>query len=294
MPSEGPEAVLEPFVPGAGRMVVERLGSGLVNDSYRVMRGGLAYAVRVAAANAAELGLERAWECRVLERAGAAGIAPRAERCDPGRGILVSRWIDGIPWTREEALSPGNIGRMAGLVHRVHELAVSGGPGRRMNPADWVIHYSQPAAAATSVRRFEGTAARFLTRLGALPQAPAVLCHSDLHLANLVVTDRDLVLLDWEYAHVSDRFWDLAGWACNTDMGPEARRAFLCAYLGRAPAAEDEERFEVMAWLYDYVCVLWSEVYVRSRGGDPAAGTVSRRARELTRRLGLDAGGSAR
>jgi thiamine kinase-like enzyme len=163
-----------------------------------------------------------------------------------------------------------------------------------MSPADWVAYYSSRTAASHAPSAFEDYAACRLARLRELPQTPAALCHSDLHLANVVATRRDLVLLDWEYAHVSDRFWDLAGWACNTDMAPEARRAFLCAYLGRDPSPEEIERLVVMAWLYDYVCLLWSEVYLRSRGREPAAGAVSRRARELTRRLALDAGGPAR
>jgi aminoglycoside phosphotransferase (APT) family kinase protein len=320
MPPEELESVLESFVPGDGPMVVERLGSGLVNESYRVVRGGLAYTVRVPAVQAAELGLERAWECRVLERAAAAGIAPWPERCDPERGILISRWVEGTSWTREETLSPGNIARMAGLVRRVHRLA-AGAPARCMTPSDWVVHYSRPPAGRTSgasmrilepaaapvagaaaapildeagAQALDEAGARYLARLHALPRPSPVLCHSDLHAANLVATHRHLVLLDWEYAHVSDGFWDLAGWACNMDMDPGARGAFLRAYLGRDPVAEEAERIEVMAWLYDYVCVLWSLVYLRTRGGGAAPGVVRRRARELARRLALHAGGSAR
>jgi thiamine kinase len=315
MPPEDLPGVLEAFVPGDGPMTVERLAPGLVNDSYRVVRGGLAHTVRMPAAGAAELGLERSWECRVLEQASAAGLAPRLERCDPGRGILVSRWIEGSAWTRGEALSPGNMTRMAGLVRCVHELAVEA-PVRRMSPPDWVAHYSRaahpPGAAriletangrdrdagsgepeAPGPRPLEAAAARALARLGALPRTRAVLCHSDLHAANLLVTDGRLVLLDWEYAHVSDGFWDLAGWACNMDMDLETRGAFMRAYLGRDPVAEEAQRIDVMAWLYDYVCVLWSAVYLRARGGEPGAAAVLRRARALERRLALDPGGSA-
>ena len=57
-------------------------------------------------------------------------------------------------------------------------------------------------------------------RARSLAPRPRVLCHSDLHAANLVATERGLVLLDWEYAHVSEALWDLAGWACNNDLEP--------------------------------------------------------------------------
>ncbi len=119
--------------------------------------------------------------------------------------------------------------------------------------------------------------------LGALPSVPSVLCHSDLHAANLVAGEGGLTLLDWEYAHLSEAFWDLAGWSCNNDLAEEARRLLLSSYLGRTPRDEETERLEHLAWLYDYVCVLWSELFA-ARGG-AEAGAVSARARFLAERL---------
>ena len=96
-----------------------------------------------------------------------------------------------------------------------------------------------------------------------------MLCHSDLHAANLVSGEGGLMLLDWEYAHVSEAFWDLAGWSCNNDLAEESRRLLLASYLGRTPRDEETERLEHLAWLYDYVCVLWSELFA-ARGGAEA------------------------
>jgi thiamine kinase-like enzyme len=117
--------------------------------------------------------------------------------------------------------------------------------------------------------------------LAALPSVPSVLCHSDLHAANLVAGEGGLKLLDWEYAHLSEAFWDLAGWSCNNDLAEEARRLLLLSYLGRTPRDEETERLEHLAWLYDYVCVLWSELFA-ARG---EARAVSARARFLAERL---------
>ena len=74
------------------------------------------------------------------------------------------------------------------------------------------------------------------------------------------------------------------------------RRAGLCrgagcfgagAVSGRAPRDEERERLEHLAWLYDYVCVLWSELFA-ARGGTEA-GTVLARARFLAERLSSSA-----
>src|SRR5712671_5433768 len=98
MPPDELESVLSRCVPGEGNLDIHRLGNGLVNETYRVLRDGSAYAVRVAAANSCDLGLDRAWEAHVLERAVAADLAPELAYCDPQRGILIARWVDGRSW----------------------------------------------------------------------------------------------------------------------------------------------------------------------------------------------------
>ena len=45
------ERVADRHVPGAGKLDIERLSHGVVNDTYQVRRGGAAYAMRVAAHN---------------------------------------------------------------------------------------------------------------------------------------------------------------------------------------------------------------------------------------------------
>jgi thiamine kinase-like enzyme len=295
LPRRDAEAVARSYVPGEGAVSIERLGSGLVNESYRVARAGRHYSLRIPLPRGEDLGLDRAWECRVLARAAAAGVAPVIERCDPLEGILVMRWVDGRTWTPDEAREPASIPAVALLARRIHGLTIPEAP-RRMSPADWVAYYrralgrrgSGPGDGAGDLRRRQrreietGFAVR-CAALAALPSVPPVLCHSDLHAANLVAGEGGLTLLDWEYAHLSEAFWDLAGWSCNNDLAEEARHLLLSSYLGRTPRDEETERFEHLAWLYDYVCVLWSELFA-ARGG-AEAGAVSVRARFLAERL---------
>src|ERR1700723_2655945 len=105
MPLHDPERVAALHVPGTGRVGIERLGTGLVNETFRVLRDGSAYAMRLAMSNRDDLGLDRAWEARVLEGAVAADLAPALEYCDPQRGILIARWVDGRFWP---LAAPGN------------------------------------------------------------------------------------------------------------------------------------------------------------------------------------------
>jgi thiamine kinase-like enzyme len=117
-----------------------------------------------------------------------------------------------------------------------------------------------------------------------LPGIAGVVCHSDLHRLNVLeyrpaaAKSKSLLLLDWEYAHVSGPFWDLAGWSANNDFSDDLTRRLLAAYLGRAPDEADWTRCRLLGWLYDYVCLLWNELYLCSRVRGTASAVRSRAA----------------
>jgi thiamine kinase len=282
------ESMVSSHVPGRGALEIHRLSDGLVNETYRVLRDGKAYAVRVAVANSHDLGLDRAWEARVLDRAVAADLAPKLTYCDPQRGILIARWVDGRSWQPADVRRQSNIWRMAELLRRLHALPMPA-PARVMGPAAWIDHYC--AAALQNVPRDRLTAEALrtaatarLAAFAALPSAGPVVCHSDLHALNLVDRGGSLVLLDWEYAHAADPLWDLAGWSANNDFEDDLKRDLLTSYAGRPPTPDDYLRLELLVWLYDYVCLLWSELYLNLRREDPQ-GSIAARIQLLAARL---------
>jgi thiamine kinase len=299
MPRSATE-IAQRYVPGEGPVAIERLSAGLVNESYRAVRNGRAYALRLAAGDCPGLALDREWECRVLGRASAAGIAPHVECCDPQLGVLVGRWVEGRALTREEAGGAPVAAQVAALALRIHALPIPP-PPRVMSPADWIERYrraledgSRRKASPSSDlgAALEALAAVRLDALARLPAAARVICHSDLHVHNVVAHDRGLVLLDWEYAHLSEPFWDLAGWAANNDLPAGVCDTLLTSYLGRGPTETERSRFEHLVWLYDYVCVLWGQVYLGSGMADAHAGVLTR-TQTLTRRLAGGPSGSA-
>jgi thiamine kinase len=292
------ESVAARHVPGSGKPDIQLSGIGLVNETYRVLRDGGAHALRVAAANPCDLGVDRAWEARVLECACRADLAPALEYCDPQRGILIAQWVDGRSWSPAEVRRKSNIARMAQLVRRLHALPVPT-PARLMSPSAWIDCYSAmdlrtaaqlgTTADLPLMAALRSASAERLAALAALPRADPVLCHSDLHTLNLIDRGPTLVLLDWEYAHVSDPLWDLAGWSANNDLEDEFEHELLRNYLGRTPARDEYLRLQLLGWLYDYVCLLWSELYLNPRRdvrpADAMRDGVSARAKLLAARL---------
>lgn len=284
------ERLADRHVPGAGKPDIQCLSHGVMNDTYRVRRGSAAFAMRVAACDPPDLGLDRAWEARVLERAAGAGLAPAVEYCDPQRGILISRWVLGRQWHSADVRRRSAISRMAELVRRIHALPMPK-PARLMNAGMWIDYYA--AAARHNLGPDSGAAAALRTaageRLAALQSVDPVVCHSDLHTLNLIDGGDALVLLDWEYAHGGDPYWDLAGWSANNDFDHPLRHDLLAAYIGRPPTPSEYLRLEHLAWLYDYVCLLWCELsltrYGYAKPRDAASNGVAARARQLAGRL---------
>jgi thiamine kinase-like enzyme len=303
------KSVVSRHVPGEGTPDIHRSSDGLVNETYRVLRDGSVYALRVADANSYDLGLDRAWEARVLERAVAAGLAPELTYCDPQRGIVIARWVDGRLWSPADVRRQANVSRMTELMRRIHALPMPT-PARVMGPAAWIDYYSAavrqgirdpsagPAAggpaAPSAAGALRAAATARLAALALLPNVDPVVCHSDLHTLNLVDRGHSLMLLDWEYAHAADPLWDLAGWSANNDLEDELKHALLASYAGRPPTRNESSRMQLLGWLYDYVCLLWSELYlnlhrddrpgVATRRDDPQGG-IAARAQLLAARL---------
>ncbi len=61
----------------------------------------------------------------------------------------------------------------------------------------------------------------------------------------------------------------------------------LTRYFGNAPNSSQWQRFRLLLALYDYVCLLWSQLYLSVRSD--AANGVAERARLLDARLRLPA-----
>jgi thiamine kinase len=277
------------IVPGAAAIEVQLLGTGLISETYRITRDGAAYTLKVPAEFRAGLGADPAWEASVLERAAGAGLAPRLVYVDVAKAVMLAQWVAGRSWTLQEAAASANTRRIAELLRRVHSLSIPA-PARVMNPLSWADLYDESLRLRTAERGDPTLRTAALARaasIAELPRTPDVVCHSDLHILNLLQTDESLMLLDWEYAHVADPFWDLAGWSANNDLAAQTQWDLLQAYLGAVPAASQWQRLRLLLWLYDYVCLLWSRLCANLRGESVPG--IAERARLLDARLRLPA-----
>ena len=270
-----PEGLARRWVPGRGKPLIRLVARGPGNSTYRVRRDGLNYAMRLPRVPFAPplAGADAPWEQRVFAAAAAAHLSPPISNADPASGILVTEWLRGRPWTAAGAKDPAQTTRVAMLVRRIHALSPAP-PHYARRPADWIRHYQKMSRRTGS--NFAAESERRLATLAGLPALADVLCHSDLHRLNLVDSAAGLIVLDWEYAHYSDPYWDLAGWLSANDLEEPHRSLLLGGYLGRTPGKEQLQRLNSLQWLYDYVCLLWGDAHASALAEAGAAAAASR------------------
>jgi thiamine kinase-like enzyme len=253
---EGASDALARLWPGRAASV-EELGGGITNRNYKVMVDGSAYVLRMGGAKTSLLGIDRAVEHTAGLRAFELGVGPEVVAFVPEEGWLVCRFVDGRPIQPEEMRRPSTLARVASALRTLHDSAPI--PGRF--DAWAVVDGYRATAEAHGVEipaefaPMRALAERIRSARG--PQ-PAVPCHNDLLNANFL-DDGSIRIVDWEYAGMGDRFFDLANFSVNHEFSVDEDRSLLRAYFGEAREA-DLASVRMMRFMSDFREAMWGVV----------------------------------
>jgi thiamine kinase-like enzyme len=250
---EGSAAAIERLWPGR-RAKVRALSGGITNHNFKVEVDGEAYVLRMGGAKTGLLGIDRAVEHAASLRAEEIGIGPSVADFVASEGWLVTRFIDGRPIAVEEMRSPSTLKRVADALRRLHSARAI--PGRF--DAHAVVDVYRAEAEANGVRIPPAFAAAHEVseriRAARGPQ-PLVPCHNDLLNANFL-DDGAIRIVDWEYAGMGDRFFDLANFSVNHEFEVEDDRRLLAAYFG-AERGSDLAALRLMRFMSDFREAMW-------------------------------------
>ncbi len=238
----------------------EPLDGGITNRNYRVRMGGDDYVVRICGKDTDVLGIERDAECQATIAAAGLGIGPELAAYLPEQGCLVMRWIEG---SRVEAreLRGALLEEVAALLRAVHA-----GPAlpARFDSFRIVEAYRDEVLARGGrlpdvYPRAAAAAARIERALHGPDHAP-VPCHNDLLTANFLHDSDRLRLVDWEYAGMGDRFFDLGNLAVNNGLQAAEEARLLEAYFGVAPSRGRTAALALMRVMSDFREAMWGAV----------------------------------
>lgn len=250
---------------------LSRIAGGLSNRAWRLEARDGAWFVRRAHPDAARLGVDRRSECIVLHTVAAAGLAPPILACDPGVGLLVTRFVAGQAWQAAAVTHWSRLHRVADCLRRLHQLAVP------VEVQD--VSYERQAGllalglpgADPEFERLQALASSAFARLRQR-QASTSLCHHDLHHLNMLEDRGRLWLVDWEYGGRGDPLFDIAGFLAMHQLGPGPTATFVKSY-GRLTLA-DRLRLDDARWVFDYVQWLWYRLRFPDLAADPAGAAV--------------------
>ena len=212
------------------------LDGGITNRNFRVRFGERDCVLRLPGRDTELLGIDRTAERIAAERAAALGIAPALIYADAE--CLVAEWLPGAPIDPDRLRAdPGSAAR---ALRAFHDSGLQL-PARFWVP-DLLADYAAIVARRGGVirdayRRAQDLVARVAV---VLPLTDPVPCHDDLLPGNILAADADpghAILVDWEYAGMGHRLFDLANLAVNNEFDDAARSRLLEAYYGE-PAGD--------------------------------------------------------
>jgi thiamine kinase-like enzyme len=249
-----PEQIVERLWPGRASRV-EPLGGGITNRNFRVDVAGEQLVLRIGGKDTELLGIDRRAEYAASVAAAGLGVAPEVVAFVEPEGYLVTRYVPGEPVDKERLRDRDLIGGLARIFRRIHN---SGSVPSRFDAFRVVEAYRATAAAHghSSLPAYDRAKpiADMIERL--TPPHPDVFCHNDLLNANFISDERGRIwIVDWEYAGMGDRFFDLANFAVNHDF-TEEDDAFLLASYG----VEDERSLVQMRFMSDFREAMWAVV----------------------------------
>jgi thiamine kinase-like enzyme len=249
-------AALERLWPGRDARC-ESLTGGITNRNYRVDVDGASYVLRIGGNDTALLGIDRAVEHVASLRAAEVGVGPEVVDFVEPEGWLITRFLEASPLPPEVLRRPENIVRVAAALGRVHGAAPIAG---RFDAFAVVDDYRRVAEelGVTLPAAFAGSRALADQIRAARGQQPAVPCHNDLLNANFL-DDGAVRIVDWEYAGMGDRFFDLANLSVNHDFGAEEDHLLLSAYFGEARPT-DLASLRLMRFMSDFREAMWGVV----------------------------------
>jgi thiamine kinase-like enzyme len=244
-------------VPGwAGRRrAAEPLAGGITNRNYRIAIDDEAFVVRIPAASGSLLGIDRQMEYQASRLAATAGIGPEVIAFIEPEGVLVTRFIEGGPVRDHVVHDPVMLERIAQSLRRIHQagsIDASFSPFRVVE-AYAILATRHGGRLPQAHSRAQAIAAEIER---ALPAQPSVLCHNDLLNANFIDDGVTIRIVDWEYAGMGDRFFDLGNFAVNHQLSEDDEARLLAAYFGRVVSAH-HARLRLMRLMSDFREAMW-------------------------------------
>lgn len=242
-------------------VTLEPLTGGITNRNAVVSVASLAprrFVARLPGERTELLGIDRARECEAASRAAALGIGPPVLGELEGVGTLVTELV------------PGRHLEGGGFAARLDEVVASIAGFHRSGrltgafPIHRVVEWHAADARTHGARlplAFDDLHALSLRIEAAFAASPdeLVACHNDLLPGNVLFDEGRVWLLDFEYAGMNDRYFDLANLSVNCGLDDDADAWLLALYDGSV-TPRSRARLALMKVMSEFREGMWAVV----------------------------------
>lgn len=236
------------------------LHGGITNTNYVALVDGVSAVVRVPGERTELLGIDRANEAEAALRAAELGIGPAVLGKLPEIGTLITVLVPG------RHLEPTPFTHRLPDVVRLLRAFHDSGPLRGAFPIHRVVEWHARDASSygvvppVSYGRLHQQSRRIEQAFAAAP-LPTVPCHNDLLPGNVLFEDGEdrVWLLDFEYAGMNDRFFDLGNLSVNCGLDTAGDAELLTLYFGGVTPSR-LARLNLMKMMSEFREGMWAVV----------------------------------
>jgi thiamine kinase-like enzyme len=238
------------------------LSGGLTNRLYRVdAADGRRLVVRLSSAQTALLAIDRVAEWTNSKAAASAGVAPAVLTYAPEHGALVIDWIEGETFGEADLDDSATLARLAATCRQLHA-----GP-RFANTFDMFALQRRYLDLVVSCGfPLPESYLEFMPTVNALQTAMAVRdegtvpCHCDLLAANIMASDDQLWLIDFEYSGNADPCFELGNIASESHLSTDRLTELVAAYYGGVATPGKLARAQLFGLMSNYGWTLWASI----------------------------------
>jgi thiamine kinase-like enzyme len=239
------------------------LEGGITNRNFRVNFGGSEYVVRLPGKDTELLGIDREAEQMATRRASELGLGPKVAAMLDAPPCLVTCFVSGRTMIAEELGGDEAVTQIAGGLRRFHDSGLE---------LPTSFHVFEIANGYAQVSRERGkeppqefaaaleSAGQVVEAVNGHPEHTPVPCHNDLLAANFLLDGSDIVVVDWEYAGMGDRFFDLGNFSVNNELDDDDESRLLEAYFGEPATARRRAALKLFRFMSDLREAMWGVV----------------------------------
>jgi thiamine kinase-like enzyme len=242
---------------------VVQLEGGITNRNFRVNFGGTDYVVRLPGKRTRLLGIDREAECIANKAAAEIGIAPRVAALLDEPSCLVTEFISGREMKEDELRQPETIAAVAYDLRLLHDSGTelpNGFDSFRLveeYAKTGREHGSEPPDGYDAALE---VAHRIEKAIKDQPGHEPVPAHNDLLPANFLRDGDRMQLIDWEYAGMGNRWFDLGNFAANNELDDDQEAQLLQAYFGEPPDERRRATLKLFRFMSDFREAMWGVV----------------------------------